>query len=129
MHGNESVNYINKIKNNNDIKIIKKIGINNKEDTLLSKEFTLADYILFDYKPIYDEELPGGNAKKFNWSLLENRKIHKPWFISGGININNINEIQKNLIPYGIDISSGVEDLPGIKNSKKIIEIMRKINA
>ena len=91
-------------------------------------EFNNADYYLFDYKS-QKNELPGGNAKSFDWSLIKAEKINKPWFISGGININNIEEIRKKLSPYGIDISSGVEDLSGIKSSKKIIEIVRKINA
>jgi len=64
----------------------------------------------------------------FSQAGIKNININKPWFISGGINLNNISEILNNLIPYGIDISSGVEDHPGIKNSKKIIEIMKKIN-
>ena len=82
---------------------------------------------MFDYKS-EKNELPGGNAKRFNWSVLKDKNITKPWFISGGINRNNINELLENLIPYGIDISSGVEDKPGIKNSKKIKEIFDIIN-
>ena len=85
--------------------------------------YGIYNHFLFDYKP-NKNELPGGNAKSFDWSLLKNINIDKPWFISGGININNIGEILNNLIPYGIDISSGVEDHPGIKNSNKIIEMM-----
>ena len=111
-----------------DVIIIKAIGIRSKNDFKKIKMYSNADYYLFDYKP-NKNELPGGNAKSFDWSLLKNIKINKPWFISGGINIENINEILNNLIPYGIDISSGVEDYPGIKNSEKINEIMNKINA
>ena len=55
-------------------------------------------------------------------------KINKPWFISGGINIRNIEEIEKNLIPYGIDISSGVEEKPGIKSSHKINALLKILN-
>ena len=80
------------------------------------------------YKPEINE-LPGGNAKKFDWSLLHDIKINKPWFISGGININNVEEINKKLIPYGIDISSGVEEKPGIKNSRKIDALLEILNA
>ena len=82
---------------------------------------------MFDYKP-KKNELPGGNAKKFNWLILKNKNIEKPWFISGGINKNNINELLENLNPYGIDISSGVEDQPGIKNTNKIKEIVKIVN-
>ena len=68
--------------------------------------------------------MPGGNAKKFNWSLLKGIKIEKPWFLSGGININNINDIKNYAIPYGIDVSSGVEEKLGIKNNKKIVSLV-----
>ena len=85
------------------------------------------DYYLFDYKPNMNE-LPGGNAKSFDWLILKNKNIAKPWFISGGININNITDLLENLNPYGIDISSGVEDQPGIKNTSKIKEIVKIIN-
>ena len=128
LHGNEDNNYINQLKKEFDVKIIKSIGINNKNDLRKMDNLQLSDYFLLDYKPKINE-LPGGNAKKFDWSLLQNITINKPWFISGGINIDNIEQINKKLIPYGIDISSGVEDYPGIKNSKKITEIINKINA
>ena len=84
----------------------------------------MSDAFLFDYKPSKDE-LPGGNAKSFNWDLIKNIKTNKPWFLSGGININNINNINKYAIPYGIDISSGVEVKPGIKSLKKIKSLVK----
>lgn len=79
---------------------------------------------LFDYKPSKDE-LPGGNAKTFSWDLISDIKIDKPWFLSGGININNINKIKNYKIPYGIDISSGVEDKLGIKSNNKITSLLK----
>ena len=57
--------------------------------------------------------------------LISDIKIDKPWFLSGGININNINEIKNYTIPYGIDISSGVEDKLGIKSNNKIISLLK----
>jgi len=128
LHGTENNIYISKLKDNYNVKIIKAVGIRSKNDLEKINMYSNADYYLFDYKP-NKNELPGGNAKSFDWSLLKNININKPWFISGGININNINEILNNVIPYGIDISSGVEDHPGIKNHKKIAEIMKQINA
>ena len=127
LHGEEDDDYINNLKEDLNLKIIKSIGINKKDD--LKKIYNLKnpDFYLFDYKA-KDNELPGGNAKSFEWSILKEVKIEKPWFISGGININNIRKINDNLVPYGIDISSGVEDKPGIKNSKKIIELIEKLN-
>ena len=128
LHGNEDNNYINQLKNEFDLIIIKSIGINSKDDFRKMEDLQLSDYFLFDYKPKINE-LPGGNAKRFDWSLVQNIKINKPWFISGGINIDNIEEINKKLIPYGIDISSGVEEKPGIKNSRKIDALLEILNA
>ena len=127
LHGNEDADYINLLKKKFEVKIIKSVGIKNKDDFDKIKKVLNADYFLFDYKPEISE-LPGGNARKFNWSLLKNVKISKPYFISGGININNVGEIKKIIIPYGIDISSGVEEKPGIKSLNKITKLLEKLN-
>ena len=119
LHGNEDKNYMSEIKKNNSIKIIKNISMNSKEDLLKIEKYPNADFLLFDYKPS-EKELPGGNAKKFSWDLLKYIKTDQPWFLSGGINIKNINEVKNYAIPYGIDISSGVESSPGNKSINKI---------
>ena len=119
LHGNEDKNYISEIKKNNSIKIIKNIAVSSKEDLLKIEKYPNADFLLFDYKPT-EEELPGGNAKKFSWDLIKDIKTDQPWFLSGGISIKNINEIKNYAIPYGIDISSGVESSPGNKSTSKI---------
>ena len=127
LHGNEDDEYISKLKIYKDLKIIKAIGVESENDIIKAKNYNLVDFFLFDYKS-KKNELPGGNARSFNWSLLKGANIGKPWFISGGINKKNINDLLENLNPYGIDISSGVEDLPGIKNINKIKEIVKLIN-
>ena len=123
LHGEENNQYIKDIKKNNNIKIIKVISVSTLEDFKKIIEYPNSDLFLFDYKP-RKKELPGGNAKTFNWSLLKGIKIEKPWFLSGGININNINDIKNYAIPYGIDVSSGVEEKLGIKNNKKIVSLI-----
>ena len=127
LHGKEDDKYILNLKKEFNLNIIKRLGVNNINDFKKMEKLSHSDYFLFDYKP-RGNELPGGNAKKFDWSMLRKIKINKPFFLSGGININNIGEIKNNLIPYGIDISSGVEEKPGIKSKTKIIEILKKIN-
>ena len=127
LHGTENNDYISILKKEFNLKVLKSVGIKQKTDLKKIDKLSNADYLLFDYKPEISD-LPGGNAKKFDWSLLQDVKINKPWFISGGININNIEEIDKNLIPYGIDISSGVEEKPGIKSIKKINKLLEKLN-
>jgi len=124
LHGEENSNYINEIKKEISIKVIKNIPIKYSGDFLNTKKYSNVDMFLFDYKPS-EGELPGGNAKTFPWDLISDIKIDKPWFLSGGINIYNINEIKNYTIPYGIDISSGVEDKLGIKSNNKISSLLK----
>ena len=125
LHGSEDQLYINEIKRQFDVKIIKKISINNSDDLNIINKFKNIEYLLFDYKPDTNE-LPGGNSKSFNWNLLEGQKIKLPWFISGGINETNIKKIQNLLNPNGIDLSSGVEVSKGIKSNSKINTLLKK---
>ena len=124
LHGSEDQLYIDEIKRQFDVKIIKKISINNSEDLNLINKFQNIEYLLFDYKPIKNE-LPGGNSKSFDWNLLKGQQIKLPWFISGGINEKNIKKIQNLLNPNGIDLSSGVEVSKGIKSNTKINSLFK----
>ena len=125
LHGEENQSYIDAIKSQFDIKIIKKISIRTAKDLNKISKFKNIDYLLFDYKP-NNNELPGGNSKSFDWELLKGKKIGLPWFISGGINQDNIKKIQNILNPNGIDLSSGVEESIGIKSNTKINNLFKK---
>ena len=124
LHGEENQSYINEIKKEFKIKIIKKISIKNQSDLNKINDIENIDYLLFDYKP-KSNELPGGNSKSFDWSLLIGLKIKIPWFVSGGINESNIKNVQKTINPNGIDLSSGVERSLGMKSNKKINNLFR----
>ena len=125
LHGSEDEAYLKTLKKNN-VKIIKSISISNEDDFKEIYKYKSADYFLFDYKPLKDE-LPGGNSKRFDWNLLKNLQTDKPWFLSGGININNIQEILLDIKPFGIDLSSGVEKELGIKDNGIINNFIRKL--
>ena len=125
LHGDENQSYIDKIKNEFKVKIIKKLSVKTLNDLKNVNNFKNIDYLLFDYKP-KKNELPGGNSKSFNWSLLADQNIKIPWFISGGINETNIKKIQNLLNPHGIDLSSGVEVSKGIKSNSKINNLFKK---
>ena len=127
LHGDEDQAYIDEIKNEFDLKIIKKISIKTTSDLNKINNFKYIDYLLFDYKPDVNQ-LPGGNSKSFDWNLLKAQKIQIPWFVSGGINQTNIKKIQNLLNPHGIDLSSCVEELRGIKSNRKINNLFKKIN-
>ena len=125
LHGSEDEAYIKKIKKNG-VKVIKSISVSRRDDLSEINKYQSIDYFLFDYKPLKGE-LPGGNAKSFDWSLLNNFKITKPWFLSGGINIDNIQQIDNDINPYGIDLSSGVEKELGIKDNRIINSFIGKL--
>ena len=126
LHGNEDANYINEL-NKSDVKVIKKISIKNYKDMEKINDFMNANYFLFDYKPEFNE-LPGGNARSFDWNIIKNFQIDKPWFLSGGVNINNIQLIKTKINPFGIDLSSGVEKELGIKDNHIINNFIEKFN-
>ena len=125
LHGSEERDYIQSLKKTG-VKIIKSISIRNKYDLNNVDKYRNADYFLFDYKPLKDE-LPGGNNKSFDWRILKNLKTEKPWFLSGGINADNISQIRKDIKPMGIDLSSGVEKELGIKDNHIINNFIEKL--
>ena len=125
LHGSEDDIYIKNLKKNK-VKVIKSISISNRNDLRKINKYNNADYFLFDYKPLKGE-LPGGNSKSFDWNLLKNLETDKPWFLSGGINANNVKQIHDDINPFGIDLSSGVEKELGIKDNGIINNFIRKL--
>ena len=125
LHGSEDMLYIKNLKKTG-VKIIKSISISNKNDLDKMSIYEDVDYFLFDYKPLKNE-LPGGNAKSFDWKILKNLKTSKPWFLSGGINSKNIGQILQDVNPFGIDLSSGVEKELGIKDNHIINNFIGKL--
>ena len=125
LHGLEDEEYI-KVLKKIGVKIIKSISVSRKSDLNKIHLYESVDYFLFDYKPLKDE-LPGGNSKSFNWDILNNLDTDKDWFLSGGININNIPRILNDINPFGIDLSSGVEKELGIKDNGIINNFIGKL--
>ena len=126
LHGTEDEEYVKNLKKIG-VKIIKSISISNKNDLIKIDKYKSVDYFLFDYKPIKGE-LPGGNSKSFDWKILKNLETEKPWFLSGGINTNNIAQILTDINPLGVDLSSGVEKELGIKDNHIINNFIEKLN-
>ena len=125
LHGSEDEEYIKTLKRIG-VKVIKSISISNINDLRNVSNYNSSDYFLFDYKPMKNE-LPGGNAKSFNWNILKNLNTDKPWFLSGGITIKNIQEILNDINPFGVDLSSGVEKELGIKDNHIINNFIDKL--
>lgn len=116
LHGKESVEFCQELKDKMDaeIEIIKVFSVGEDFNFDVLKPFeNVCDYFLFDTKG----KLPGGNGTTFDWNILENYKSEKPFFLSGGIGIEEIPMIKNLKLPiYAIDVNSRFEIEPGLKN-------------
>ncbi len=128
LHGNETQELCVNLKKKLNVKIIKAFNVDkyfdfNKTELYLD----CCDYFLFDSKG----ELPGGNGFSFNWEILKNYNYKKPFFISGGISLDNISDInflkECKLPVHCVDVNSKFESETGYKNIddlKKLIKIL-----
>ncbi len=116
LHGNESNEYIKRLRALTDKTIIKAFGIKNEADILEAKN-SKADYILLDTGN-------GGTGMVFNWELAKN--INRPYFLAGGLNLENIKTAVENLNPFAVDVSSGIET-DGVKDKAKMTEFVKII--
>ncbi len=125
-HGSESSSYIKNFKQNYpDTKIIKAFPVSKKQDFNSLEQYNeLCDYFLFDSK--VDNNF-GGNGIAIDWKLLQNINIKKNWFLSGGLNVDNIEIAISTSGTKMIDISSGIEEIRGTKSGPLIKDLMKKI--
>ncbi len=123
LHGGETVERVGEIRRRFGLPVMKVIKIRGAEDVARVEDFIeVSDRILFDAMPPADREdaLPGGNAVSFDWSYLKGRSWRKPWMLAGGLTAENINQAAELSGAEALDVSSGVEDRPGVKNPDKI---------
>ena len=125
LHGQETLEIVKRIKLNYDFKIIKAFGISSSEDLdELIKYEPFVEYFLLDSPPQADVQ--GGTGHRFDWKIIENLSITKNFFLSGGLNKDNIiSAINLKKTSY-FDVSSGVEDSEGIKDKQLITEFIDK---
>ena len=129
LHGSETVERITEIKTKCSLPIIKSFGIITIDDLEQTTNYRdLSEFFLFDYKPS-STEMPGGNAKQFDWDILQDKQFKCPYFLSGGLNPENIINAMNSAKTKFFDVSSGVESSPGIKDSLKLKEFISKIKS
>lgn len=129
LHGDESPEFCKKIKQK-DMEIIKVFSVGESFDFSVLRAYeNVVDYFLFDTKG----KERGGNGIVFNWELLKNYSIKKPYFLSGGIGLESVESLQKFLQSeaskncYTIDINSKFETKPGLKNLEKLIKFKHNL--
>ena len=86
-----------------------------------------ADRVLFDAKPPEGSDLPGGNGLRFDWRLLEGADIGMDWVLSGGLDAASVGEAIRTTGARAVDVSSGVEDAPGVKSVAKIAAFVEAV--
>lgn len=126
LHGDETPKFCNKLKIEK-IKIIKAFRVDNNFDFNITKQYeTVCDYFLFDAKG----KDYGGNGIIFNWDILKNYQGPLPFFLSGGINIHSTESIKKfhHEKLFALDINSGFEIEPGLKDVNLINEFIKTLS-
>lgn len=129
LHGDESPERCIEIKQNTDCLIMKALAIKTAQDLVqISAYEPVCDWLLFDAKPNDTQyDLPGGNGLSFDWSILEGHTMHTPWMLAGGLTPENVKTAINLLKPDAVDVSSGVEGLPGQKNTQMINAFLRAV--
>lgn len=122
LHGNESAEICEELKQTG-IGVIKVFSIDESFNFATINPYKqVVDFFLFDAKGKYH----GGNASTFNWNLLKQYDQEIPFFLSGGISVSNVPDISqlKDMNLYAVDVNSGVEVSPGVKDINKIKELL-----
>ena len=138
LHGNENPEVCADL--SEEVEVIKVFHIGDGKvniDEMVAPYDEVCDYYLFDTSPLpaspggggAKAALPGGTGKKFDWKILAKAKIEKPFFISGGISLEDVPAIKKFKHPdfYGIDINSKFEKEPGVKDMGLVLKLKQEL--
>ncbi len=122
LHGEESPRRVAEIRGRFGLPVMRAIRVATAADlSVLSAYEAAADWILFDAKPPANvTTLPGGTGIAFDWQLLDGVKPARPWMLSGGLHAGNLAEAVAVTGARMVDVSSGVEDRPGVKSVERI---------
>jgi phosphoribosylanthranilate isomerase len=128
VHGHETPERVAEIKARYGLPVIKALPVSEAADLEALKPYLgIADRFLFDAKPPKDAVLPGGNGVAFDWRVLAGLDARIDYMLSGGLNADNIGEALRLANPPGIDVSSGVESAPGVKEPALIEKFFRAV--
>ncbi|MCY1127541.1 phosphoribosylanthranilate isomerase [Frigidibacter sp. RF13] len=117
LHGTESPERVSEVKARYGLPVMKALGVADRADlAALDIYQTVADQILIDAKPPKDAVLPGGNGLTFDWTLLLGRVWRRPWMLAGGLNPANVALAIRSTNARQVDVASGVEIAPGVKD-------------
>jgi phosphoribosylanthranilate isomerase len=121
LQGHESPDRVAEVRARYGLPVMKAIGLADEGDLSAIFAFSsVADQLLIDAKPPGGADLPGGNGLAFDWRLLAGRRWLRPWMLAGGMTSENVAEAVRLTGARQVDVSSGVESGPGVKDPGKI---------
>ena len=121
LHGDESPTFCKKIRR----KVIKAFRIKDMQSVKKLSSFQVSGFLL----DTFSENLHGGTGKVFDWNLALPAKKFGPVIMAGGLTPNNVQQAVRQIRPYGVDVCSGVESEPGIKDHKKVRAFLNNAKA
>lgn len=121
LHGKESPEQVAAVKARYGLPVMKAVGVATAEDlSQIDRYAQVADQLLVDAKPAPGADLPGGNGIAFDWRLIAGRRWPVPWMLAGGLTPDNVAEAVRLTGARQVDVSSGVESAPGVKDQARI---------
>ncbi len=126
LHGDEHPALVSRVRMTSGLEVWKAVPVRTAKDlNIASKYRGAANLILYDAKPPEGADLPGGNGLRFDWELLRGHAHPLPWALSGGLDAKNIAEAVRITGAPLLDVSSGVESAPGVKDVDKIAAFLK----
>lgn len=126
LHGSEPPARITEVKARFGLPVMKAVGVADQSDLAALDDYAaVADQLLVDAKPPKDGALPGGNGLAFDWRLIAGREWPVPMMLAGGLTPDNVAEAARLTGAQMVDVSSGVESAPGVKDLDKIAAFVK----
>lgn len=130
LHGTESPGRLEALRARYALPVMKAVRIGTRDDLAAIERFRgCCDLLLFDARPPAGARLPGGNAAAFDWRLLAGVDPGRPWFLAGGLDAGNVARAVRVTGARRVDVSSGVERRPGVKDPAKIRAFLAAVRA
>lgn len=131
LHGQESPKRVAEVQEKYERPVIKAIKLATADDLAQAAQYDgVADWLLFDALAPKEmtSALPGGNGLAFDWTMLKGKHFKRPWLLSGGLTADNLAEAVSTTRAHAVDVSSGVESMPGKKDVLKILSFLHVAN-
>lgn len=129
LHGRESPDRVTQISADTGVPVMKAVGVASRADLAALAGYASAARLLLDAKPPHGATRPGGNGAPFDWALLNGFSHARPWLLSGGLNAANVGAAMRATGATGVDVSSGVERAPGVKDPALIRAFVAAVRA